>query len=145
MSESDEQTVMGVTPSKEVKRELFREDTQGTSVDRADLSMIMKITKINGESLPFGTVTEELVIELFQNAFGVIPMEIIVINDQDVLVDFVAGTSVCNAVRAVHGEGRWRDQEIWIGCIMATRQHLIIIQKEMEEVRIQRGELEVAR
>ena len=52
MSESDEQVVMGVTPSKEVKRELFKEEAQGTSVDRADLSMIMKITKVNGESLP---------------------------------------------------------------------------------------------
>ena len=57
MSESDEQVVMGVTSSKEVKRELFKEEAQGTSVDRADLSMIMKITKVNGESLPYGTVT----------------------------------------------------------------------------------------
>ena len=39
MSESDEQVVMGVTPSKEVKRELFKEEDQGTSVDRADLSI----------------------------------------------------------------------------------------------------------
>ena len=145
MSESDEQVVMGVTPSKEVKRELFKEEAQGTSVDRADLSMIIKITKVNGESLPYGTVTEELIVELFQNVFGAIPLEIIIINDQDVLVDFVAGTLVCDAARAVHREAKWRDQEIRIGCIMATRHHLIIIQKEMEEVQIQRGELEEAR
>ena len=145
MSESNEQVVMGATPSKEVKRELFKEDAQGTSVDRADLSMIMRITKVNGESLPYGTVTEELIVELFQNTFEAIPMEIIIINDQDVLVDFVVGTLVCDAARAVHREAKCRDQEIQIGYIMATRHHLIIIQKEMEEVRIQQGELEEAR
>ena len=92
MSESDEQVVMGATPSKEVKRELFKDEVQGTSVDRADLSMIMKITKANGESLPYGTVSEELIVELFQNAFGALPLEIIIINDQDILVDSVVGT-----------------------------------------------------
>ena len=66
MSESNEQVVMGATPSKEVKRELFKEEAQSTSVDRADLSMIMKITKVNGELLPYSMVTEELIIELFQ-------------------------------------------------------------------------------
>ena len=53
-----------------VKRELFPE--QGSSVDRKnnELSLLIKITKENGESLPYGVVNDQLIIELFQNAIG---------------------------------------------------------------------------
>ena len=145
MSEGDEQIGMGATPNKEDKRELFMEEPQGTSVDRADLSIIVKITKTNGESLPFGMVTEELVAKIFNNAFRVVPIEIIVCNEQDLLVDFVAGTAVYDTAQVIHGEGKWRDLDIRIGCLMSTRHHLILIQKEIEEVQIQWGELEEAR
>ena len=63
----------------------------------------------------------------------------------DVLVDFIVGTSVCDAARAVHGEGRWRDQDIKISCLMSTWSHLVAAQKEWEEICIHRGELEQTR
>ena len=147
MSGSDDQNIMGAMPDKLVKREGDVEVPQGnkvpgSSVDRADLSILLKITKSNGESQPFGTVNEQLVEEIFQNALGIIPLEIIIVNDQNVLVDFLAETAIFDVARAIHGEGRQRDQNIWIGCLMSTREHLVIIEREREEIRTQRGELE---
>ena len=56
-------------------------------------------------------------------------------------MDFLADTTIFDIARAVHGEGWWRDQDIGIGCLMSTRDHLVTIEREHEEVRIQRGEI----
>ena len=78
--------------SSRVKQELFPE--KGSSVDRKgnELSLLIKITKENGESLPYGVVNDQLIIELFQNVIGTLPHSILVLNDQDVLLDFTPGT-----------------------------------------------------
>ena len=72
MSESNDRKAMGATPTKNIKKEAEGENPQGyvvkgTSVDRADLSILFKISKLDGESLPFGTVNKKLVGEIFQN------------------------------------------------------------------------------
>ena len=128
--------------SSKIKRELFPE--QGTSVDRKgnELSLLIKITKENGESLPYGVVNDQLIIELFQNAIGTLPHSILVLNDQDVLLDFMPGTSIFEMAQAVHGKSRYRDTVINVGCLMSTREFLIITEKEREEIRIQRDDLE---
>ena len=63
-----------------VKRELFPE--QGSSVDKrsSKLALLIKITKENGESLPYGVVNDQLIIELFQNAIGTLPSSILILN-----------------------------------------------------------------
>ena len=128
--------------SSKIKRELFPE--QGNSVDRKgnELSLLIKITKENGESLPYGVVNDQLIIELFQNAIGTLPHSILVLNDQDVLLDFIPGTSIFEMAQAVYGKSRYRDTVINVGCLMSTRDFLIITEKEREEIRIQRDDLE---
>ena len=77
-----------------VKRELFPEE--GTSIDtgKRELSLLIKITQGNGESLPYGTVNDQLIIELFQINVGSLPTSILILNDQDALLDFATGTAV---------------------------------------------------
>ena len=125
-----------------VKRELFPE--QGSSVDSKnnELSLLIKITKENGESLPYGVVNDQLIIELFQNAIGALPSSILILNDQDVLLDFPQGTSVFEMAQAVHGKARYRDTIINVGYLMSTREFLIVTEREREEIRIQRDDLE---
>ena len=64
-----------------------------------ELSLLIKITKENGESLPYGVVNDQLIIELFQNAIGTLPSSILILDDQDVLLDFTPGTSIPFMVR----------------------------------------------
>ena len=114
----------------------------GTDPLKAPLSILIKITKINGESLPYREVSAGLVEEIFQNSVGIIPLDVLVLNDQDALVDLVDGTAMTEIAMAVHGEGRWRDQDIRVGCVIAGRESLISIEKEREEHRMQKEELE---
>ena len=114
----------------------------GTDPLKAPLSILIKITKTDGESLPYGEVSTELVEEIFQNSVGVLPSDVLILNDQDALVDLVDGTAVTEIAMAVHGEGRWRNQDIRVGYVIAGRESLISIEKEREEHRMQKEELE---
>ena len=120
---------------------------QGSSVDKNnnELSLLIKITKENGESLPYGVVNDQLIIELFQNVIGTLPSSILILNDQDDLLDFPPGTSIFEMAQAVHGKARYRDTIINVGCLMSTREFLIVTEREREEIRIQRDDLEQER
>ena len=128
-----------------VKHELFPEEGSSVDVRKMELSLLIKITKENGESLPFGTVNDQLIIELFQNNVGTLPVGILVLNDQDVLVDFAPGTMIFEMAQAVHGPAKYRDLNINIGCLTSTREFLIITEREREEIWMQKDDLECER
>ena len=109
---------------------------------KKELSLLIKITQNNGESLPYSTVYDQLIIELFQNNVGSLPTSILVLNDQDALVDFVPGTMVFEMAQAIHGPARYRDLDINIGYLMSTRELLINTEREREEICMQRDYLE---
>ena len=61
-----------------VKHELFPEEGSSVDVHKKELSLLIKITKENGESLPYGTVNDQLIIKLFQNNVRTLPVGILV-------------------------------------------------------------------
>ena len=130
--------ILEVTPDK--KESSF--SSGGTDPLKAPLSILIKIMKVDGESLPYGEVSVGLIEEIFQNSVGVTPLEVLILNDQDALVDLTDGMAITEIAMAVHGEGRWRDQDIRVGCVIAGRESLISIEKEREEHRMQKEELE---
>ena len=71
-----------------------------------------------------------MVLELFQNTVGQLPSQILVLNDQDVLVEFPLGTEINEMAHAIHGPAKFRDIDIYIGCIMAMRDLLISTERE---------------
>ena len=108
---------------------------------RAPLSILIKVTKAGGESLPYGEVSTELVEEIFQNGAGVRPLEVLVLNDQDALVDLTEGVSATEIAMAIHGNARFRNQDIRVACIIAGRESLISAERERIETRMQREEI----
>ena len=77
-----------------------------------------------------------------KNAVGVIPVEVEVLGNRDALVYLPFGAAVYEIAQCIQGPGKWRDQDIEVGCVMSTRSHLLAIHKEQEELRKQREELE---
>ena len=78
----------------------------------------------------------------FQNNTGVMPIDMLILNDQDALVDLVDGVSVTEITMAVHGEGRLRDEPIRVGCLISGHTSLMSMEKEREEYRLQKKDLE---
>ena len=119
-----------------VKQELVSEEGSSVDVCKKELSLLIKITEENGESLPYGTLNDQLIMELFQNNVGTLPVSILVLNDQDVFVDFAPGTMIFEMAQAVHGPAKYRNLDINIGCLISTREFLIVAEREREEIRM---------
>ena len=68
-----EQGAIGGVPNPETPQEENESfaSTEGGDPLRAPLSILIKVTKMGGESLPYGEVSTELVEEIFQNGAGV--------------------------------------------------------------------------
>ena len=109
---------MGIESSPDRKGSFFG-TSENSEPGKAPLSILVKVTKIDGESLPYGEVSVELIKEIFQNNAGITPLEVLVLNDQDALVDLADGVSVTEIAMAVHGEGRLRDDPIKVGCLIS--------------------------
>ena len=142
--DEQEQGAVGGNPISESPQENSESFSSTREEDplRAPLSILIKVTKINGDSLPYGEVSTGLVEEIFQNGAGVRPLEVLVLNDQDALVDLAEGVSATEITMAVHGEARFRNQDIRVGCIIAGRENLISAERERIETKMQREELE---
>ena len=101
------------------KKGFFFSTSGNSEPGKAPLSILVKITKIDGESLPYGEVSVELIKEIFQNNAGITPLEVLILNDQDALVDLADGFSVTEIAMAIHGEARLRDNLIRVGCLIS--------------------------
>ena len=53
-----------------------------------DLSLLMKVTQSSRKPLPIGCLTECLVVQLFQNTVGFMPLGVTVMNVRNVVVGF---------------------------------------------------------
>ena len=131
----------GPGPSPE-KEESFFSSSEITDPGKAPLSILVKITKVDGKSLPYGEVNVELVEEIIQNSVGVTPLEVLILNDQNALVDLADGVSITEIAMPVHGEGRLRDLAIRVGCLILGRASLMSMEKEREEYHLQKEDLE---
>ena len=87
----------------------------------------------------------EIVEEIFQNSVRIILVDVLILNDQDALVDLADGISIIEIAMGVHGEGKGRDQDIRIGCVIAGRESLLMMEKEREECCLQKEDLEKER
>ena len=128
---------VGSVPSPE-KKESFFSSSKITDPGRAPLSILVKITKEDGESLPYLAFVEEI----FQNNTGITTLEVLILNNQDALVDLADGVSVTEIAMAVHMEGRLRDRTIRVGCLISGRASLMSMEKEREKYHLQKEDLE---
>ena len=71
----------------------------------ACMSLQMKITRMDGFSFPFCMVSDALVLEMVQNATEVIPLNITVLNDEDIVANFPGDTYVYEVYQAIHSPG----------------------------------------
>ena len=135
---------MGIESSPDRKGSFFS-TSENSEPGKAPLSILVKITKIDGESLLYGEVNVELIEEIFQNNAGITPFEVLVFNDQDALVDLADRVSVTEIAMAVHGDSRLRDDPIQVGCLILGRDSLMSMEKEREEYWLQKEDLEKER
>ena len=61
---------------------------------------------------------------------GVVPKEVVIMNDQDVVMELEEETFIMEVSRAIHGLFHWGGQSICIDCLVAKKDLVTEIVKE---------------
>ena len=107
-----------------------------------DLSILLTITGRHDDALPTGCMTSVNLACLIQERSGVLPYQILVLNDKETLVEFEQGSHVVEVSQALHGAGKWGELDVDIGCVISGKASLLNIYWERESQSFQQEEVQ---
>ena len=70
-------------------------------------ALLLRVTQLNGKPLPIGRLTGQVMSQMLCGVTGVIPKEVVVMNDQEVVMEFEKDTSMIEVSKTVHGLFHW--------------------------------------
>ena len=73
--------------------------------DKNDLSfaLLLTVTQSNGKPLPIFRFTGQAMSQMTHGVAGVIPMEVVVMNDHEIVMEFEEETSIMEVSKVIHG------------------------------------------
>ena len=107
-------------------------DVEGKECVVQDMSLMVTITDLEGESLPEGCLKVPNVARLCQEKTAHLPYEVFILNDRHALIDFKKGIPIVDISRELYGTHSWGELEVNIGCIVSGKQSLINIFRDKE-------------
>ena len=102
-------------------------------IEMHEISMMVTIMDSNGEILPSGCLTVNNLAQLLHDRTGILPCQVSVLNERNVLIEFERGAPVIEISRGLHGQGHWGELEVEIGCVMSRKTSLMNICQERNE------------
>ena len=94
--------------------------------------LLLRVTQLNGKPLHIGLFTGREMSQLLHKVAGVIPKEIVVMNDQEVVMELEEETSIMEVSRAIHGLFHWGGQSISVDSLVAMKDLIAKIGREYE-------------
>ena len=88
------------------------------------------MTQTNGRPLPIGEFTSRAMTQMIYEIIGVIPREVVILMDQEVVFEIGDESSIIEVSKAVQGLCHWVDQSITVDSIVATQDSITEIIKE---------------
>ena len=112
--------------------------------DKNDLlfALLLRVTQLNGKPLPIGGFTGRAMSQMLHMVAGVIPKEVVVMNDQEVVMELEEETSIMEVSRVIHGLFHWAGQSISVDSLVAKKDLIADIIREHEVGQERQRELE---
>ena len=79
------------------------EDTSMGDENGQQFALLLGVTQPNGRPLPIGGFTGRAMSQMLHEDAGVIPKEVVVMNDQEVVMEIEKGTPMIEVSKAIHG------------------------------------------
>ena len=76
---------------------------------------------MNGKPLPIGWFTGRATSQMIHEVAGVVPKEVVIMNDQEILMGLEEETSMMEVSRVVHGLFHWGGQSISVDSLVAKK------------------------
>ena len=89
------------------------------------------MTQSNGKPLPIGGFTGRAMSQMLHEVAGVVPKEVVIMNDQEVVMELDEETSLMDVSRAIHGLFHWGGQSISVDSLVAKKDLVTEIVKEL--------------
>ena len=91
---------------EDVKAEVEDEAPIGDESSQ-QFALLLRVTQSNGRPLPVGGFTGQAMSQMLHVIAGVVSKEVLVMNDQEVVIEFVEGTLMMEVSQAVHELFHW--------------------------------------
>ena len=82
--------------------------------------LLLRVIQADGQPLPVEEFTSRAVVQMICEATGVMPKEVEILTDQEVMVEVEEPSSIIEVSQGVQGLGRWGGQAIKIDGIIAV-------------------------
>ena len=82
------------------------------------------------EPLPIGGFTSRAMTQMIHEIMRVIPREVVILTDQEVVFEIGDESSIIEVSKAVQGLFHWGGQSITVGSVLATQDSITEIIKE---------------
>ena len=83
--------------------------------------LLLRVMPSNGKPLPIGGFTGRAMSQMLHEVVGVVPKEVVVMNDQEVAMELGEETSIMEVSRVIHGLFHWGGQSISIESLVAKK------------------------
>ena len=114
-----------------IKTEVGEETFVG-DLNEQPFALLLRLTQLNGKPLSIGGFTGRAMSLMLHEVAGVIPKEVLVMNDQDVVMELEDETSIMEVSRAIHGLFHWGGQFISVDSLVAKKDLIAEIVRECE-------------
>ena len=104
--------------------------------------LLVRVTQANGRPLPVEGFMSRTMVQMICDVMGVIPKEVEILTDQEVVVEVEDQSSVVEVSRAIQGLFHWGGQAVTVDSIVAVQDSISGIVKERETQREKQRELE---
>ena len=95
------------------------EDTSMCDKDDQPFALLLRVTRSNGKPLLVGVFTGWAMSQMLHEVAGVIPKEVVVMNDQEVVMEFEKDTPIIKVSKAIPGLFHWGGQSISVDSLVA--------------------------
>ena len=88
---------------------------------RQPFVQLLRVTQSNGKPLPMGGFTGRAMSQMLHEVAGVVPKEVGIMNDQEVVMELEVETSMMEVSRVVHGLFHWGGQSISVDSLVVKK------------------------
>ena len=104
--------------------------------------LLIRVTQANGRPLPIEGFTSRAMVQMICDVTGVIPEEVEILMDQEVIVEVEDQSSIVEVSQVIQGLFHWGGQTVTVDGVVVTQDLITEIVKEWEVQREKQKELE---
>ena len=97
---------------------------------RQSFVLLLKLTQANGKPLPIGGFTGTAMSQMLHDVVWVVPKEVVIMNDHEVVMELEEETSIMDILRVIHGLFLWGGQSISVDSLVAKKDLVTEIVRE---------------